>query len=76
VEIEVPEGMDLPTAIQAATPEKEQSSDNSVPESNSEAAAEASPVGSIEASESTAGAAEASEKPPEVAESTAAEGDK
>jgi N utilization substance protein A len=47
VEIEVPEGMDLPTAIQAADSEEEQSADEAVAsEPESEQAAEASQVDS------------------------------
>ena len=43
VEIEVPEGMDLPTAIQAASPEEENSADEAAAsESDSETATEAS----------------------------------
>jgi N utilization substance protein A len=47
VEIEVPEGMDLPTAIQAADSEEEQSADEAVAsEPESEQAAEASQIDS------------------------------
>ncbi len=75
VEIEVPEGMDLPTAIQAATPEETEASDESTSEAAAKPEESASP-GSDADAEDTVKAGAASEESPEAADSTATEDDK
>lgn len=71
VEIEVPEGMDLPTAIQAA--EDESSDDEKASESGSEAPAEDGPLGASAAEEQNDGAAEESGSDSGTAEPAKAE---
>ncbi len=71
VEIEVPEGMDLPTAIQAA--EDESSDDEKASESGSEALAEDGPLEANAAEEQNDGAAEESGSDSETAEPAKAE---
>jgi N utilization substance protein A len=69
VEIEVPEGMDLPTAIQAASPEEENSADEAAAsESDSETAAEASQADAGGAAEEKTETDEAPESPSKAAD--------
>ena len=69
VEIEVPEGMDLPTAIQAASPEEEKPADEAAAsESDSETAAEASQADTSGSAEEKTETAEAPESPSKDAE--------
>jgi N utilization substance protein A len=74
VEIEVPEGMDLPTAIQAAKSEDEEPAEEASPQPASESAAESPDEDA--AGGSAAEASEESEEPQESAGSAAAEDDK
>jgi len=69
VEIEVPEGMDLPTAIQAASPEEENSADEAAAsESDSETAAEASQADAGGSAEEKTETDEAPESPSKAAD--------
>ncbi len=68
VEIEVPEGMDLPTAIQAASEEGKETAEDS---SNPEVAAQAAPA--EESAEQTPESEKVSTAPSEAAEPTAVE---
>jgi len=75
VEIEVPEGMDLPTAIQAAAPEDEESTEEAAAKPSSEPGAESPPVVSGAGEGKAAEAKEVPEKSSEVAGSAAPEDD-
>jgi hypothetical protein len=71
VEIEVPEGMDLPTAIQAASSEEEKSAEEEAAAgSDSGPAAETSQADMRGAAEEQTGAGEASESPLKDTDST------
>jgi len=74
VEIEVPEGMDLPTAIQAA--EEEEEPVEAASESNPEPAAEGAPAADSEAEATAAESDEAPEPPSEPDKPPQAEDDK
>ena len=74
VEIEVPEGMDLPTAIQAA--EEEEEPVEAASESNPEPAAEGAPAADSEAEATAAESEEAPEPPSEPDKPPQAEDDK
>ena len=74
VEIEVPEGMDLPTAIQAA--EEEEEPVEAASESNPEPAAEGAPAANSEAEATAAESEEAPEPPSEPDKPPQAEDDK
>ena len=76
VEIEVPEGMDLPTAIQAASPEEENSADEAAAsESDSKTAAEASQADAGGSAEEKTETDEAPESPSKAADPANAEDD-
>ena len=76
VEIEVPEGMDLPTAIQAASPEEENSADEAAAsESDSETATEASQAEAGSSAEEKTETDEAPESPSKAADPANAEDD-
>jgi len=75
VEIEVPEGMDLPTAIQAAA-EDETSGEEGAPESGSDAPAEDAAAEADAASGQDAEAADESETVSKAAEPAKAEEEK
>ena len=76
VEIEVPEGMDLPTAIQAASPEEENSADEAAAsESDSKTAAEASQADAAGSAEEKTETDEAPESPSKAADPANAEDD-
>jgi transcription termination/antitermination protein NusA len=69
VEIEVPEGMDLPTAIQAASPEEENSADEAAAsESDSKTATEASQAEAGSSAEEKTETDEAPESPSKAAD--------
>jgi N utilization substance protein A len=76
VEIEVPEGMELPTAIQAAASEDEDAEETDAPEPESEPAGEGTPQKSAASSENASEAEGASEKSSEAGEPAAAGDDK
>jgi N utilization substance protein A len=76
VEIEVPEGIELPTAIQAVASEEEESEDEEASETDSEAAKESVPEQSPAPVEDVSGEKAVSEKSPETAEPAAAGDDK
>jgi N utilization substance protein A len=74
VEIEVPEGMDLPTAIQAAVPEE--AAKEAAPEPSSQSASESTPAGNDAVAENTTDGGEAPGKSTEAGEPADAEDDK
>ena len=76
VEIEVPEGMELPTAIQAAAPQEEEPMEEAAPESDSEAEEEVAPEDSDVTPESETKPAEPPEDATGVDEPTADEENK
>jgi hypothetical protein len=76
VEIEVPEGIELPTAIQAVASEEGESEDEEASETDSEAAKESVPEQSSAPVEDVSGEKAVSEKSPETAEPAAAGDDK
>jgi transcription termination/antitermination protein NusA len=70
VEIEVPEGMDLPTAIQAADTEDSNSEDETSPESDSRSESEVSQMSSDASTEDAGESKDASEKSTSVSDDT------